>query len=523
MLLPVAILGAITAAWYPPALLLVVAASLALLLAAVLVGGGRSTLAAVRASVLVALLSGILLFPWPLAYLRSGVDRASLGVTFPGTLDLADVLRFHVGPHGGGWAAWGLLAAAAVPLFLATGARLAWATRGWALAFAGWAAAWVPGRIAPHTAWLAPEAPLVLAAFGLAIALGVAVSVLRDGVHQFRFGWRQPAAIIGGVALLLPATSFLGDTIGGRWRTPETTWAASLAFTAADTDTGDFRLLWAGDVSVLPLDPVLVEPGLAYTLTRNGSGDATELWRAPTTSTDSLVGQALTLAIEGRTTQLGRLLAPMGVRYLAVPSTLGPGDSTFHADASLGLRRALGEQLDLARLRSSGGLILYENLSWIPVRGVVARGDGRVPLTDSDPITAALRADLTNVRPLRDDRTAPVGTVALGERYDSRWKTAGGSDTEHRHAFGWANGFVVTRRSVITPQFGGQWERWLVVALQGLLWAVIVVRLRRGRRSRTTSGTADAAENPRVERTRRERASVEREREHDREHEWDPA
>ena len=45
---------------------------------------------------------------------------------------------FHSGAQGAGWAMWGLLIAAAVPLFTATGPRLAWAARGWMLALLGW-------------------------------------------------------------------------------------------------------------------------------------------------------------------------------------------------------------------------------------------------------------------------------------------------------------------------------------------------------------------------------------------------
>ena len=128
---------------------------------------------------------------------------------------------------------WGLLVAAAVPLFLATGSRLAWATRGWALALAGWAVVWVPAQFAPDVSVPAPEAGLAVAALGLAVALGIGVSVLVDGIRSFRFGWRQPAAIIGGIAVLLPVLGFVADTVGGRWEAPESDWSQSLAFTSS--------------------------------------------------------------------------------------------------------------------------------------------------------------------------------------------------------------------------------------------------------------------------------------------------
>ena len=126
---------------------------------------------------------------------------------------------------------WGLLVAAAVPLFVATGERLAWVSRGWILAVVGWAIVWVPGQVAPETAMLAPEAGLTLAAFGLALCVGIGVSVLVDGIRTFRFGWRQPAAILGGVAILLPILAFTADVVDGRWHAPATGWVDTLAFT----------------------------------------------------------------------------------------------------------------------------------------------------------------------------------------------------------------------------------------------------------------------------------------------------
>ena len=43
----------------------------------------------------------VLLFPWPLAYVHSGIDKASLGFAFRPDLDLSQVLRFDSGPAVG--------------------------------------------------------------------------------------------------------------------------------------------------------------------------------------------------------------------------------------------------------------------------------------------------------------------------------------------------------------------------------------------------------------------------------------
>ena len=102
-----------------------------------------------------------------------------------------------------------------------------------------------------------------------------------DGIHSFKFGWRQPAIIVGAFAILLPALLFTGDVVNGRWHAPASDWTSTLSFTEALKVKGEFRMLWVGDPSVLPLDPVVLRDGTGYTLTRNGPGDVTEQWRAP--------------------------------------------------------------------------------------------------------------------------------------------------------------------------------------------------------------------------------------------------
>ena len=199
-----------------------------------------------------------------------------------------------------------------------------------------------------------------------------------DGIQSFKFGWRQPAVIIGAVAILLPALAFTADVADGRWHAPDTDWTSTLSFTQALTAKGEFRMLWVGDPAVLPLEPVVLRDGTGYTLTRNGPGDVTEQWRAPEHAADHVVDRALGLATAGLTNRLGRMFAPMGVRYVVVPSNQGR-DGGAPAAVPVGVRRAMSEQLDLAQLRSSAGLVLYENLAYTPLAASVpGRRAGRL-------------------------------------------------------------------------------------------------------------------------------------------------
>jgi GT2 family glycosyltransferase len=482
-------------AFYPAGLGLFVLAAFTFVVAVPIAGGAKAMVRGLGVALVAAVGAVVLLLPWPLAYAGAGTDKASLGFAFRPALDLAQVMRFDTGPAAAGWLLWGLVVAAAVPLFVATGERLAWTARGWLLALVGWAVVWVPARWFPHTSVLAPEAGLVLAALGLALCVGITVSVFVDGIHTFRFGWRQPAAIIGAFAIVLPALAFTTDVFDGRWGAPDSGWPTELAFTESSAAKGDFRMLWAGDPTELPLDPVVLHDGTGYVLTRNGPGDVTEQWRAPEHSADHVVDRALVLATTGRTNRLGQMLAPMGVRYVAVPSTQGRGGGAS-ATAPVALRRAMAQQLDLAQLRSSPGLVLYENLAFAPIRAAVP--PPALPVDSRQPNRVAITTDLSRATPLPSGPMAP-GTAFWGEAHDSHWKATGnGTTLRHQQTFGWANGYVVDRRATVSISFTEQWVRWAMLGGALVLWILVIWRWRRTRVRRDTSGRT-------VRRPRRER------------------
>ena len=96
------------------------------------------------------------LAPWLLTLF--GADPATFGLYPRAPLRLADVVAFHTGASGAGLGAVGLLVAAALPLVVATGERLAWAGRAWMLALLSFACAWLPSRLDVHAPFPHPRA-----------------------------------------------------------------------------------------------------------------------------------------------------------------------------------------------------------------------------------------------------------------------------------------------------------------------------------------------------------------------------
>ena len=355
---------------------------------------------------------------------------------------------------------------------------------------------------------LAPEAGLTLAAFGLAVALGIGVSVLVDGIRTFRFGWRQPAAILGGVALLLPDPRLhrrRRSTAGGTRPEPagSTRSRSPATLTARRASSA---CLWLGDPAVLPLDPVVLPDGTGYTLTRNSSGNV--VGAAPRAGGRRRPRRRSTRSSSratGSPTASDACSRPRVCAGSRCPATQGP-DGGVAPPPLPGWRRALDGQLDLARLRSASGLVLYENLAWIPLRAVGEpgrrrRGAGRPARPDPRRRSAPTSAGPT---PLASGATAPPGVVLWGEAYDSEW-TASSSGTALRHVrtFGWANGYRVTSADPVSIEFGDQWQRWAMLGVSLLIWLFVVFRWWRTR-VRVPRLSATQARESRERRARRD-------------------
>jgi hypothetical protein len=246
-------------------------------------------------------------------------------------------------------------------------------------------------------------------------------------------------------------------------------------------------VLWLGDVSVVPGDPREVD-GIGWSVTRDGAGDVRAQWAPSATDATDVVGEAIALTAAGRTAHLGHLVAPAGVRFVAVVERAAPGhDPAIPVPPELA--SGLGEQVDLALVQSEPGIRLYESSAWGAVRAVV--DPAALPADPTDPIDASLRAQLAGstpvVGPLGGSAPAGPGTLMYGESENAGWHArSGGAAAPRADGVGWTNSFELDARGSVALGFtGGAW-RWLFV-VQALLWgglAVTAVRLRRPRASR---------------------------------------
>lgn len=492
-------IGLATAAAFAPAVLPVAAVgTLGLWAGSALVGlGGVLPLRAVRAGLGAALLGAALLLPWSLSAFAS--PAAPFG---PFAFD--QLLRFETGPWGGPPAGWAWLAVGALPLVIGRSWRLKWAAAAWGAAIAGWLLAWTASRGWVPVPMVSPEPALALSAVSLAFAAGLGVMAFELDLPAYRFGWRQIAPPAAALAVALGTLPIVGASFGGRWDQPERDLSGSLDFVTerSRVEQGDFRILWLGAPEAVPGHPWPMRgfPNTAYSLSRNGGLEATEMWPGRPPGSTARVPEALSFASGDATTQLGRMLAPMGIRYVAVARRAAPEAAA--APVSTELVGLLDRQVDLGRVETEDAVTLFENAAWIPSRGELPGG------TDvNGGLVGAASADLSGTAPVlpEGDDTVPtqfsgevqVGTrVLLAESPSAGWRlSVEGATAPREAAFTVANAWDIEAGGAGTLSYRSPLWQWAIVLVQVVVWLLAARWVWRAYRARR-SASAAFAESP---------------------------
>ncbi len=537
-LVALGLLEAVLVSFVPAAAIVVVLTAVALLFSSVVYRDWRSTRDALIVAVGSTMVAAVICLPWLIGVLSAGRGAVAIfGVPIPASeaASWGSLLRFAVGPVGGSPLAWGFAVAAVVPLALARGVRFRWAGRLWSIALVFWLAAWVIGR--GWTGSLAID-PLVLlgpAAAAIAAAIGLGVAAFEEDLRAADFGWRQLVTVVATGAVVLGAAPTLVSALPGRWDLPLNDFSQSVAWMHAKTATGSFRVLWLGDTRSLNLGSWSVGQGLAYAVSVDGAPDARWLWNAAGPGPAAGLASAVNLAQSDRTDQLGRMLAPAGVRYVVLTTSIAPEiigeQSPQMYPVPADLAPALGRQLDLSPVVSGTGITVYANADWVPVRGEVPGTKGTVTAVRSPgvltsppgspvvpgavPVLPGPAASRVYTGPLS------VGTVLAALAPAGRWTLTGptGASASRSPSFGWAAQYRATVAGVSTLHFDGGLLMPASLVFSILAWSVATVLLmgrrlggswqavRIGRR-RAGGGGRDATSGSRTERPVDDEAAV---------------
>jgi GT2 family glycosyltransferase len=375
-----ALLGAFTPLLVALTPLLGVSLAIACALLGELRPAGRALLVAIGSAVT----AFVLLLPWSVTFIQRGVSWSVLtgAAPDPGRAPgLGDLVRLDLGPLGAGVLGLAFLAAGLFALVAVDAARFGWATRLWCVLLGSLALAW-----AESEGWLGSgggDLQVFVAPVACCIAalVGLGVGAFSGEIRRAHVGWRHIVAI--GFAVLLGAgiIPVLGGSLNGRWGLPDSGYDDVLGFANATANAGAERDLWLGDPSILPLPAWQIAPGLALAVSSGGLPDALRLFPSANPGRATQLIAAVLAAERGRTVQLGATLAPEGIRYLVVPTTLGPllsgSNGGLVAPPPQLLLDALTAQSDLHELPSEGGALVFENTAWRP--SALAAGPGSTP------------------------------------------------------------------------------------------------------------------------------------------------
>jgi GT2 family glycosyltransferase len=322
------------------------------------------------------------------------------------------LLRGVDGTFGASWWGWLLPLAALFAFVLCQGERRAVASKLVVIA-----ALTLVLSVLASRHWLgsfSPDLDVLLALYAVTLAslIGLGIGALEHDLRGVGFGWRQVAAGLSVLTLVVAIIPFVGSFASGRFDMPTTSVAESLS-QLAPTTAGGYRVLWLGDPAVLPLPGWTVAPGLEAATSMNGLPGGATLFSPPDSGTSDVIMTAVKTALAGRTVRLGQLLAPAGISAIVVmnsaaPEIAGVQNVPLHRAPDV-LLSALENQSDLALELDTPSVEVFANSLFHGIVAATSPGSTTLTPVFSDTSTrGVLSAGSTVVAGL-----APAGAFAL--------------------------------------------------------------------------------------------------------------
>ena len=491
----VALLAATLLAVEPGALLVVALLGVVWSVVTVLHGArAQFALRWVGVSALSLVAAAALNLPWSGSFVRSGWWEALTGAPVEGgrALGLGRLLRFGTGEYVFARPAVLLIAPVVGAILVVRGSRLPWALRGAMLSIVGFLLVFLDDKALLPAHLPEPAVMLVPVAFGIAVCAGSMGAGLAVDLRGGRISWRQPLGVVVAAAFTLGLFPAAVNAVAGNWHQPGTTLTDLLTQLPDQSESGDYRTLFVGDARVLPGAPSNLGYGIAWSVVNGREASLDELAEVASTRTNDAASRAVRGIVRGTTARAGRLLAPLGVRFVVVPIIDGGQSTRSHPVAEpRGLVDAVSRQLDFKRRYSSPDLAVFENAAWVPVASVLTPAGAEA--SRSAGAESMIANDLTGAVPVfpsvgasrESSAVAEPGTVHLAVPYTGQWKvTVGGTDVPARPAFGLTNAYDIAGTGTLEVRFASSVFGSVVSAAVMVLWmAVMWVALPRRRRA----------------------------------------
>ncbi|QYG93955.1 glycosyltransferase family 2 protein [Iamia sp. SCSIO 61187] len=440
----------------------------------------------------------VLHLPWSATLLLDGGGWAAVvGADQTAVRPIGELLRFQTGPYGNTPLGWAFLVAAALPLVIGRGWRLAWAIRAWFVALACWTVLLLAERGALPFDLPPAEVLLVPAAAALAFSAALGMAAFEVDLRHFQFGWRQAASIVAAVAVLVGGLTLAPGVFDGRWKVPKADLNRFAATPLTADGDRDARILWLGDPEVMPLGAHRYDDDVALA-TSDGLPDVTSLWAGRRHESTERLIDLVGLGADGRTAHLGELLGPEGVRYIMVPTRSVPeAYDGVSAPPPRWLTDMLDAQLDLQRVVTDRSLLVYRNTAWRGMAHTLVPS-AQLPDEPAGAVDVDLSAaeGLVTARPEHDRYRleVPADSDVVAAVPSEGWELdVDGSQEADGEVFGWAARFAEPGAGTGTLSYRTPATHLALVLVQPVLWAVALLARRRilsGARRRAAAAAA---------------------------------
>lgn len=292
----------------------------------------------------------------------------------PGDAGIQEFLRFADGPNQSALG-FGLLLAASLVIFIGKQWRFDLGLQAWAMMVGSWVLAFVGSRDLLPVPLPGSEVTLSFGGVGLALAVGLGMASFETDLHGERFGWRQLVPLFAAGGLAIGVLPFLVTAFDGRAEAPKVGLDRALHFLDEEAQgVGKFNVLWIGDSEALPMAGNTFISDVALGVSAGGFPELSDRWQMPTSEASAEIESAIIAAVQGQTDRLGRIVGPLGVRYVALVERVAP--ERFGSKRNMlpaALTASVARQLDLRLVEVDPAIVLYENTAWQPSKTAGAR------------------------------------------------------------------------------------------------------------------------------------------------------
>ena len=418
--------------------------------------------------------------PWSMHFVSSSwwhLLAGDQGVT-DRKIGLISLARLDFGNTRGGFLVVAIYFCVFCALVVADGWRRLWAIRSSVLVVFGLLLVVLDDRGRLPFALPEPAVMLAIVACGLALAVATCLSVFAETNLTRASDWRRSLSLLVPLAIAMMIAPTLLSVTDGRWNQPETLVPQLLEQLPDNPKEGNYRTLYIGERDLLPVATNSVNSEISYGVADDGAVNFSSNWAPQETSMNLVAQRALKSLIADDTVRVGRLISPLAIRFIVVPL----GD--LPSSAALSLVESLSNQLDLRRTYFARNLVIFEDVTWLPiisvldeVSSVASQQVSEFSLTSQElKSQSALLIDKNSVADKKVRAKFAGGTVHVAVPFDSRWRLiVDDAQLAPRVAFGSSTAFDAPIAGILSLQYQTSPLRYFYLVVQAIVWLCLIM------------------------------------------------